>query len=64
MRIKGDLKVNKALDNAVERESSQLHKKSIIVQAQTVHEKSMVLHTPEGEMPAFPDGKTEEENDK
>ena len=26
IRIKGDPKVNKALDNAVERESTQLHK--------------------------------------
>ena len=55
MRIKGDPNVNKALDNAVERESTQLRKKSIIVQAQTVHEKAMHLHTPEGQMPAFPD---------
>ena len=55
MKIKGDPKVNKALDNAVERESTQLRKKSIILQAQTVHEKAMHQHTLEGEMPAFPD---------
>ena len=64
MRIKGDIKVNKALDNAVERESNQLRKKSIIVQAQKTHEKAMHLHTHEGQMPTFPDAHWDKQKKK
>ena len=38
MRIAYDPKVNKAPDNAIERESKHLHKKSLVVQVQTVYE--------------------------
>ena len=47
--------MNNALDNAVMRESTQSRKKSIIVKAQTIHEKAIHLHTPQGEMPTFQD---------
>ena len=53
MRIKGDYKVNKALDNAIERESKQKRKKSIVVKAQTVHDKAIQLNTLQGELPTF-----------
>jgi len=45
MRIAIDPKVNKALDNAIERESKQLRKKSIVVQAQTVYEHAVEKKT-------------------
>ena len=49
MRLKGDIKVNKALDIAVERESKQSRKKSIIVKAQAVHEEVIHIHILVGE---------------
>ena len=55
MRLKGDIKVNKALDNAVERESKQSRKKSIIVKAQAVHEEATHIHMLEGEVPGVLD---------
>ena len=64
MRIKGDLKVNKTLDNDVIRESTQLRKKSIIVQAQTIHKKAMHLHTSQREMPTFPDSHWDKQKKK
>ena len=51
MRIAGDPKVNKALDNAFERKSQQVSKKSIVVKAQSVYEKAMEQNTTDGVIP-------------
>ena len=54
MRIANDPKVNKALDNAIERESKQLRKKSIVVQAQTVYEHALEKNTLDTGIPVPP----------
>jgi len=54
MRIANDPKVNKALDNAIERESKQLRKKSIVVQAQTVYEHALEKNTLDTDIPVPP----------
>ena len=51
MRLKGEIKVNKALDNAVERESKQSRIKPIILKAQAVHKEATHIHMSEGEVP-------------
>ena len=54
MRIANNPKVNKALDNAIERESKQLHKKSIVVQAHTVFEHALEKNTLDTYIPVPP----------
>ena len=57
MRLNGDENVNTCLDNAVNRESQLLRKKSTIVQCQNLYEKGLSLTCVGGEVPSLPNNK-------
>ena len=50
-RLKGDRKVNLALDNRLERESAYKRKKSVTVEAESIYKSAFGLNTVQGEVP-------------
>ena len=61
MRMKGDITVNSALDNAIQRESEWTRKKSTVVYSETVLTHAMSLNCVNGEIPTFPEEIREKE---
>ena len=50
-RLKGDYKVNLALDNRLERESNYTRKKSITVEAEAIYNRALNYNMVQGEIP-------------
>ena len=50
-RLRGDYKVNLALDNRLERESNYTRKKSITVEAETIYNRALNYNMVQGEIP-------------
>ena len=50
-RLKGDRKVNLALDNRLERESAYKRKKSVTVEAESIYKSAICQNTVQAEVP-------------
>ena len=55
IRLKGDNNVNTCLNNAIERESKYIRKKSTIVQSENIYTKAVQLNCVDGQLPSFSD---------
>ena len=62
-RMKGDSRVNHAVDCTVERESAYIRKKSITVSSEQTFQSAMYLNAVGGDRPAFGDGWERQERD-
>ena len=62
MRLKGDITVNSAIDNALQRETEWTRKKSTVVYSESVHTFAVAITCVNEEVPALSDDSNNKEN--